>query len=76
MDVGGGDAGGEVVGARRTWRRGCVSRISKKYKVDQPTNHGALHIFTWKTLQCEEKNHGHQPDETFTICGVFTERRL
>jgi hypothetical protein len=48
--VGGDDAGGEVVGGRRTWCRGCVSRISRKNEVDQPTNHRARHRFTWKTL--------------------------
>jgi hypothetical protein len=31
------------------------------------------HIFTWKTLQCEGKTHGHQPGETFIIIGVFLE---
>jgi hypothetical protein len=44
-----------------------VSRIDRQSKLDQPTNHRSRHIFTWKTLQCKEKIHGHQLDQTFTI---------
>jgi hypothetical protein len=38
----------------------------QKSKEDQ-TNHRDTRILTWKTLQCEGKNHGHQPATTFTI---------
>jgi hypothetical protein len=38
----------------------------QKNKEDQ-TNHKDTRILTWKTLQCEGKNYGHQPVTTFTI---------
>jgi hypothetical protein len=42
--------------------------IHRKNKNEEDqTNHRDIRILTWKTLQCEGKNHGHQPITTFTI---------
>jgi hypothetical protein len=42
--------------------------IDKKNKNEEhQTNHRDTRILTWKTLQCEGKNHGHQTATTFTI---------
>jgi hypothetical protein len=45
-----------------------VLEIDKKNKNEEDqTNHRDTRILTWKTLQCEGKNHGHQAVTTFTI---------
>jgi hypothetical protein len=41
-------------------------RQDEQNEEDQ-TNHRDTRILTWKTLQSEGKNHGHQPATTFTI---------
>jgi hypothetical protein len=42
--------------------------INRKNKNEEDqTNHWDTRILTWKTLQYEGKNHGHQPATTFTI---------